>query len=62
MTNRPELQTILLKRLQHEFNVDVSEANDLLGDKLDLFLSDAEDKLFADLFAQFKAQRELTKT
>ena len=51
-----ELQTIMLRRLSAEFNVDVTPADGLTGAALDMWLYQAEDDLFERLIADRRAQ------
>ena len=46
-----ELQTIMLRRLSAEFNVDVTPAESLTGAALDTWIERAEDALFERLIA-----------
>ena len=46
MTN---LQRVLLDSLRDSFGVDVSDAEKLDGDELELWLREAESRLFSDL-------------
>lgn len=46
-----ELQTIMLRRLGAEFNVDVAPAEGLTGAALDTWIERAEDALFERLIA-----------
>ena len=59
-----ELQTIMLRRLSAEFNVDVTPADGLTGAALQAWLYRAEDELFERLRAELAAQtadRELAR-
>ena len=46
-----ELQTIMLRRLSAEFDVDVTPAQGLVGADLDAWIERAEDELFERLIA-----------
>ena len=56
-----ELQTIMLRRLSAEFNVDVAPAEGLTGAALDMWIDAAEDELFLRLMAEREKERGTVK-
>ena len=59
-----ELQTIMLRRLSAEFNVDVTPADGLTGAELQAWIDAADEALFLRLRAELDAQtadRELAR-
>lgn len=51
------LQSILLARLRDEFEVDISESENLSGPLLDEWLKRAEDALFSALMGSLNQER-----
>ena len=56
-----EMQTIMLRRLSAEFNVDVTPADGLTGAALDMWIDAAEDELFLRLMAEREKERGTVK-
>ena len=56
-----ELQTIMLRRLSAEFNVDVTPADGQTGAALDMWIDAAEDELFLRLMAEREKERGTVK-
>ena len=56
-----ELQTIMLRRLSAEFNVDTTPADGLTGAALDMWIDAAEDELFLRLMAEREKERGTVK-
>ena len=56
-----ELQTIMLRRLSAEFDVDTAPATGLEGAALDAWIERAEDELFLRLMAEREKERGTVK-
>jgi hypothetical protein len=56
-----ELQTIMLRRLSAEFDVDTTPATGLTGAALDMWIDATEDELFLRLMAEREKERGTVK-